>query len=160
MVRSTSPPITHPRRSWWRAHTRYRLEIGLLLAPFLVGAALLVILPALYTVMLAFTEYDALAAPTWRGLANFATIFQRDLFWIAVRNSLIYVALAAPLQLLGALLLALLLHHARPGVRLYRVAAYLPSVAPEVAYALIWLWIFNPLYGPLNKLLEWVDCPP
>ncbi|MCB9149710.1 MAG: sugar ABC transporter permease [Caldilineaceae bacterium] len=130
-----------------------------MLAPFLVGATLLIILPALYTAVLAFTQYDALAAPTWSGLANFRTIFQRDLFWIALRNSLIYVGLAAPLQLLGALLLALLLHHPHRGVRQYRVAAYLPSVIPEVAYALIWLWIFNPLYGPLNKVLAWVGLP-
>jgi multiple sugar transport system permease protein len=135
---------------------RYRLELGLLLVPFLAGAAFLIILPVLYTFLLAFTKYDALAPPTWSGLSNFATIFQRDVFWIAVRNSLAYVGLAAPLQLLGALILALLLHHQRRGVRQYRTAAYLPSVIPDVAYALIWLWIFNPLYGPLNKLLGWV----
>ena len=159
MLRSTSLFFAPFSRSWRRICTRYRLELGLLLAPFLVGATLLVILPALYTAVLAFTRYDALAAPTWSGLANFRTIFQRDLFWIALRNSLTYVGLAAPLQLLGALLLALLLHHPRRGVRQYRVAAYLPSVIPEVAYALIWLWIFNPLYGPLNKVLAWVGLP-
>ncbi|MEZ4708709.1 MAG: sugar ABC transporter permease [Caldilineaceae bacterium] len=160
MLPSISPTIpTAVRRPWRRAFTRYRLELGLLLAPFLAGALLLVIAPTLYTAVLAFTQYDALAAPTWSGLDNFITIFRRDLFWIAGRNSLIYVGLAAPLQLLGALLLALLLHPARRGVRPYRVAAYLPSVIPEVAYALIWLWIFNPLYGPLNRLLEWVGLP-
>ena len=138
----------------------YRFELWLLLAPFVLGATLLIVLPALLTVILAFTEYDALSAPLWSGLQNFRTIFQRDVFWIAVRNSLIFVGLSAPLQLLGALTLALLLYQARTGVRQYRIATYLPSVIPDVAYALIWLWLFNPLYGPLNKILVAVGLPP
>lgn len=145
------------RRQWYVA--TYRLELGLMLAPFLVGTLLLIVVPALLTVLLAFTEYDAFSPPQWSGLQNFVTIFQRELFWIAVRNSLVYIALAAPLQLLGALILALLLYHQRYGVRQYRIAAFLPSVIPEVAYALIWLWLFNPLYGPLNQLLGWLGLP-
>jgi multiple sugar transport system permease protein len=137
----------------------YRLELGLFLTPFLLGALVLVVLPALLTGVLAFTEYDALSPPVWSGLKNFATIFQRDVFWIAVLNSLIYAGLAAPLMLLGALALAMLLYHQRRGARQYRISVYLPSVIPDVAYALIWLWIFNPLYGPLNKLLGWVGLP-
>ncbi len=139
--------------------SRYQLEVGALLLPFLVGASVLIVLPALLTVVLAFTDYNALATPVWSGLQNFVTIFRRDLFWIAVRNSLAFISMATPLQLLGALLLALLLYRERTGVRQYRVAAYLPSVLPDVAYALIWLWIFNPLYGPLNKLLGLVGIP-
>ncbi|MCB0116545.1 MAG: sugar ABC transporter permease [Caldilineaceae bacterium] len=130
-----------------------------MLAPFVIGAALLVVLPVLATLVLAFMEYDALSAPVWSGLQNFVTIFRRDVFWTAVWNSLAYVGMAAPLQLLGALGLALLLHPQRYGVRQYRVSAYLPSVIPDVAYALIWLWIFNPLYGPLNKILGGVGLP-
>lgn len=139
--------------------SRYQFELSLLLAPFLIGALLLIVFPALLTTVLAFTEYDALSAPIWSGIQNFVTIYQRDVFWISIRNSLTYIALAAPLQLLGALGMALLLYRPRPGVRYYRVFAYLPSVIPDVAYALIWLWIFNPLYGPLNKLLGWLSLP-
>ncbi|MBX3013742.1 MAG: sugar ABC transporter permease [Caldilineaceae bacterium] len=142
-----------------RRLTRYQGELWLLLAPFVLGAILLIILPVLLTIVFAFTEYDAFSAPVWSGLRNFGTIFRRELFWVAVRNSLTFVALSAPLQLLGALLLALLLYHQRAGVRQYRISAYLPSVIPDVAYALIWLWIFNPLYGPLNKGLAYWGLP-
>lgn len=142
-----------------RHTTHQRLELTLLLTPFLVGTLILIVLPALLTILLAFTKYNAFTPPQWNGLQNFTTIFQRDVFWIAIKNSLIYVGLSAPLQLLGALLLALLLYHQRYGVRQYRIAAFLPTIIPEVAYALIWLWIFNPLYGPLNKLLGWIGLP-
>ena len=151
VAKSAIGPRHH--RSWYQA------ELWLLLTPFVVGAVLLIVLPALLTIVLAFTKYDALSAPVWSGFGNFRTIFQREVFWIAVRNSLAFVGLAAPLQLLGALALALLLHQQRSGVRHYRIAAYLPSVIPDVAYALIWLWLFNPLYGPLNKLLGGIGLP-
>ena len=39
------------------------------------------------------------------------------------------------------------------------MAVYVPTVVPSVAYALIWLWIFNPRYGPLNQALESLGLP-
>ena len=113
---------------------RHRLQLWLLLTPFLAGAFLLIGFPALITFGLAFTRYDALAAPVWVGLGNFAAIFRREVFWIAVRNSLIFAAIAAPLQVLGALLLALLLHPPRRGAPAYRSAVYLTTVIPCLLY--------------------------
>jgi multiple sugar transport system permease protein len=130
-----------------------------LLAPFLIGACVLILLPGLVMAGLAFTRYDALSSPVWAGVENFVAIFRREIFWIAMRNSLLFAALAAPLQVLGAFMLALLLYPSRPGVRHYRISAYLPSVIPDVAFALIWLWLLNPLYGPVNHFLGWVGLP-
>ena len=53
----------------------------------------------------------------------------------------------------------MLLHRRFRAVGGYRTAAYLPTVVPDVAYALVWLWIFNPLYGPMNILLGAVGAP-
>jgi multiple sugar transport system permease protein len=64
-----------------------------------------------------------------------------------------------PLRILGALGLALLLHRPRRGVSGYRAAVYVPTVIPDVAYALIWLWIFNPLFGPVNIALGALGLP-
>jgi multiple sugar transport system permease protein len=36
---------------------------------------------------------------------------------------------------------------------------YLPTIIPDVAFALIWLWIFNPLYGPVNQALSVLGLP-
>lgn len=124
-----------------------------MLAPFLVGAVGLFIVPAFLTFALAFYEYDAISPPVYVGDANFKEVFADPLFTIAVKNSLYFIALAIPLRVIGALVLALLLNHRQRGVGLFRVAVFLPSVVPDVAYALIWLWVFNPLYGPLNKVL-------
>jgi multiple sugar transport system permease protein len=128
-------------------------QLALMLAPYLFGLALLVALPALVTFGLALFEYDLIRSPRFVGLDNFRELGDDEVFRTSLRNSLMFMAFAVPMRLAGALALALLLHRRYRGVGAYRTSAYLPSVVPDVAYALLWLWIFNPLYGPLNLLL-------
>jgi multiple sugar transport system permease protein len=141
------------------AGARYRVALYLLLTPFLAGVVVLLLLPVALSVGLAFTSYDGLSPPEWRGLANFRELAADPLFAIAVRNSLLFVVLTVPLRVLIALGLALLLKGPRRGIGLYRAAVYVPTIVPGVAYALVWLWIFNPRYGPLNLALEAAGLP-
>jgi multiple sugar transport system permease protein len=78
---------------------------------------------------------------------------------VSTINSLLFIMMAVPLRILGALGLALLYSRPRRGLGFYRAAVYLPTVIPETAYALIWLWILNPFYGPLNALLRTLGLP-
>jgi multiple sugar transport system permease protein len=131
-----------------------RRQIALMLAPYTLGLVALVALPALVTFALALTEYDLLRAPSFVGLENFRELFDDEIFGIALTNSLVFAAIAVPLRLAAALGLALLLHRRFTGVGGYRSAAVLPTVIPDIAYGLVWLWLFNPLYGPINLLLR------
>ncbi len=60
--------MIRPRRG---VDARHRTTLYLLLAPFLLGVLVLVILPVALSIGLAFTAYDGLSAPEWRGLGNF-----------------------------------------------------------------------------------------
>lgn len=133
--------------------TRERRQLVGMLAPYLVGITVLIAIPGAITFVLSLFEYDLLTPGRYTGLANFRELVGDDIFLIALRNSLVFILFAVPLRLLGALGLALLLHRRWRGVGAYRTAAYLPTVVPDIAYALLWLWIFNPLYGPLNLFL-------
>ncbi|WP_173084340.1 carbohydrate ABC transporter permease [Phytohabitans rumicis] len=125
-----------------------------MLAPYTVGLVLLVFLPAAVTLAFAFTDYDLVQPPQWTGTANLTELAGDDIFRTALVNSLVFAAVAVPLRLLVALGLALLLHRRAPGVGTARAVAALPTAVPEVAYGLLWLWLFNPLYGPVNQLLR------
>jgi multiple sugar transport system permease protein len=137
----------------------YRSQVFLFLIPYLAGSLILVLLPALATVAIAFADYDAIQPPTWAGLSNFGRLMASPLIRLSLYNSLLFLILAVPLRLLGALLLALLLGRRQRLFGLYRAAVYLPTVIPEAAYALIWLWILNPVYGPLNVVLRGLGLP-
>jgi multiple sugar transport system permease protein len=134
-------------------------HLALMLAPYVLGVAVLIALPAVVTFALSLFEYDLIRSPRFRGLENFRELVDDEVFRISLRNSLMFMAFAVPMRLAGALALALLLHRRFRGVGAYRTAAYLPSVVPDVAYALLWLWIFNPLYGPLNLALQELGGP-
>jgi multiple sugar transport system permease protein len=132
---------------------RDRVQFGLMLAPYLIGLVALVIVPAITGFGMAFADYNALQPPRFAGMANFRGLLEDEVFRIAIGNSLFYIALAVPLRLLGALLTARLLLRPTRGTPLYRALVYLPTVIPDMAWALIWLWILNPIYGPLNQSL-------
>ncbi|MEJ2852668.1 MULTISPECIES: carbohydrate ABC transporter permease [unclassified Saccharothrix] len=129
-------------------------QLWLMLLPYLVGLLVLVFGPALVTLALAFTEYDLIGPPQWIGLANFAELATSVPFRAALVNSLVFAAVAVPLRVALALGLALLLHRRAPGAATARTVATLPTAVPEIAYGLLWLWLLNPLYGPVNQLLR------
>jgi multiple sugar transport system permease protein len=131
-----------------------RRQLALMLAPYLFGLTALVAVPAVVTFALALTEYDLLRSPNFVGLDNFSELVRDEIFRTALMNSLVFAAAAVPLRLAAALALALLLHRRFTGVGAYRSSAVLPTVVPDIAYGLLWLWLFNPLYGPINLLLK------
>ena len=124
-----------------------------MLAPFLLGLAVLVFIPAVVTLVIAFADYDLIRPPRWIGTRNFTDLFGDEAFRAALSNSLWFAAIAVPVRLLLALGLALLLHRRAALVGSARTAAVLPTAVPEIAYGLLWLWLLNPVYGPINQLL-------
>ncbi|HEY0071649.1 MAG TPA: sugar ABC transporter permease [Chloroflexia bacterium] len=138
----------------------YKRQLALMLVPYVLGLVGLVLLPALLSIPFAFTDYNALRAPDWIGLGNFSEMLGDRLFWNGLGASLFYIVLAVPLRVFGAVFLAFLLHKPTLGNKINRVIAYLPTLIPDVAYALLWLYIFNPLYGPLNWILRLLGANP
>ncbi len=154
MTYSTPQRLTHRLSTLLNRRLGYSAQLRLFFFPYLIGTLVLVALPALAAGWIAFTRYNAIAAPVWTGLDNFQAMLGSAFARSGLRNSLIFVLTAVPLRMLGALGLALLLQRKGRTFGLLRAAIYLPTIIPEVAYALIWLWIFNPLYGPLNAILS------
>lgn len=124
-----------------------------LLLPYLVGLVGLVGVPTLVVIVLALTDFDLVRPARWIGFENFTALAVDPVFRTALLNSLLFALVAAPLRLLLALALALLLHRRGPATGAGRTAAMLPTAMPEVAYGLLWLWLLNPVYGPINLLL-------
>jgi multiple sugar transport system permease protein len=130
-----------------------------LLVPYLAGLTLLTVVPVLVGLPLAFTDFNALQPPAFNGLDNFSELANDPIFWKSVFNSGFYIAMAVPLRLLGALAMALLLLRAMRGIGTFRSAIYLPTIVPDVAWALVWLWLLNPAFGPVNQLLALFGIP-
>jgi multiple sugar transport system permease protein len=130
-----------------------RRAIALMLAPYVAGALLLFVIPAQLSFALALTDADLLTTPRFVGLDNFSELARDPFFGEVLWRSALFVAIAVPLRLAVATGFALLLHARFSGAGAARTSAFTPSVIPDAAYALIWLYLLNPVYGPVNGLL-------
>lgn len=128
--------------------------------PFLLGSLLLVGAPVVIGGWLALSDYYSFAGPRFTGLDNLHRAAGDHLFWRSLATSAVIAVIAVPLRLALAMGAALVLARRRgPLDSVGRVAAYLPSVIPDAAWALLWLWLLNPLYGPVPQLIRGLGLP-
>jgi ABC-type sugar transport system permease subunit len=78
---------------------------------------------------------------------------QAPRFWIALRNTLTFVALAVPLSVIPALILATILNSKLPGMAFYRAIYFIPSIAAVVGIALVWRWMYDSTTGWINYFI-------
>ncbi|MCA9903387.1 MAG: sugar ABC transporter permease [Anaerolineae bacterium] len=75
------------------------------------------------------------------------------LFWLSLRNTIVYCLILIPLSVIPALGLALVLNSKLPGVKFFRAIYFIPSVAAVVGTALIWRWLYDPTIGYINYVI-------
>lgn len=140
---------------------RRRALLGYLyISPWLVGFLVFLLGPMVASLWLSFTDYTITAAPQFVGLTNYQYMLTRDpLFWGAVRKTAYFAVTVVVLSLAGSLGCAMLLNTGLRGATFYRTAFFIPSLTPIVATAVIWTWILQPTYGPLNQLLRSAGLP-
>jgi len=112
--------------------------------------------PILETVRTSFYEWNGFSAQrTWVGLENYQVVFSDPQFTGAFLHNLVFILFYCVLPVLVGLLLASVLsRRALPGMTFFRTILFLPQVISMVVVGVIWRWIFNPQFGPLNILLN------
>lgn len=143
-----------------RGPRSHSLGLWLMLSPFLAGSLILVVLPTLASIAIAFTGYAGFEPPRGLTLASFERVFADPEFHRSLRATAFFLALAVPLRVLGGLLLALLAARLERLALPQRFASYVPTVLPDAATVIIWLWVINPLYGPLAVAVRAFDQTP
>ena len=138
------------------------------LAPWLIGLVLFMAGPTLVSLYFSFTDFNLLEQPKWVAAQNYVHLFTQDSRYLhALRVTFTYVAVAAPLNLIFALALALLLNTRIRGVGIYRAIYYVPSLlGGSVAISILWRQIFG-LGGIVGQVLgvfgihgsSWVSSP-
>jgi multiple sugar transport system permease protein len=125
------------------------------LAPWLVGLAVFTIGPMLASLYLSFTDYNLLKAPVWSGFDNIERMLGDARLWNSLGVTFTYVVVSVPLQLVFALIVALVLDRGMRGLGIYRSIFYLPSLlGGSVAIAILWRQVFGN-DGIINGFLSW-----
>ena len=123
-------------------------------APAMLIFVVFSLVPVICALCLSFTNYDVFTRLDWIGAQNYQDIADDELFWRALWNTIQYVVYSIPLSMGSGLGLALLLNRNISGLGLYRTVYYVPVVTSMVAVAMIWIQLFDPLYGVISNALE------
>lgn len=123
-------------------------------SPWLIGFVAFMAYPLIASVYYSFCDYSVLRKPVFIGADNYVELWNDEVFWIALKNTFVYAAIALPIGLVISIALALLLNTNVKGMAIYRTIFYIPSLVPMVSLAMLWLWIFNGEQGLLNGILN------
>ena len=126
----------------------------LFLLPWLLGFFGLTLVPMAASLYFSFTKYDMLTPAVPNGLGNYTSLFADERFINSIKVTFRYVLISVPLQLVFALLIALMLKRNRRGVKVYRAMYYLPSLfGGSVAVSILWRQLFSK-EGVFNQFLS------
>ena len=119
---------------------------------------IVVIGPLLVSGFLSFTQYSisTTATPAFTGFENYERLISDKEFHISLRNTFVWMATALILPTGSGLVLALLLHERVRFANGFKSLFYLPITISMIVIAQTWEWIYQPRWGLLNELLEWV----
>jgi multiple sugar transport system permease protein len=125
------------------------------ISPWLLGFLIFTAYPFLASIYFSFTRYDIVSKPLWVGTANYRTLLHDDpLFWKSLFVTFHFALLSVPIGIVAGVGLALLLNLNVRGISIYRTLFFLPSIAPTVANAMVFLWLLNPEIGLINGMLK------
>src|SRR5690606_4361115 len=135
-----------------------------MLSPGIGLLTLFVVLPILLTAWISlhsWSMYTPLSDMSFVGLENYRGLLDDRTFMRGLTNTLVYAGLSIALILPLAFLVGQLLYRGLVGGKpAVRAVVFLPYMIPTIAVAIIWGYLYAPLYGPLNQILGWFGVAP
>lgn len=123
-------------------------------SPWIIGLLLFYAYPLLSSMYYSLTTYSILDAGEFVGFKNYGELFHDDLFWKSISNTIYFAVFFVPLSILFGVSLAMMLNMKVKGLAIYRTIFFLPTLVPQVALAVLWMWLLNPGFGLVNGMLD------
>lgn len=128
--------------------------------PYIVFFLTFVAYPLIFSFVLLFNRWNIVTPMEWVGLKNFSRLLNDPLFVKALGNTMTFLLIHIPLQIVIALLLAVLLNSRIKFRGLFRAIYFLPVVVSGVAVTILWQQLYSFDYGVLNSLLTSLGLSP
>jgi multiple sugar transport system permease protein len=124
------------------------------LLPSLLPVAVITVVPICYAFWTSLHEVMLLfPGEPFVGLDNYHRVLNSNYFVTALKNSLLFTVLSAPVVVILGVALALFLQQRFAGNGVVRSVVLLPWVLPGAITAVLWIWVFHPSFGILNTVL-------
>jgi raffinose/stachyose/melibiose transport system permease protein len=128
---------------------------ALFLLPAFVFLAVFIVWPLLLSMQLSFYEWNGISPDrTFVGLTNWKALAGDSIFWKALGNNLIVVALSIGIQLPVAMALAVLLHRGGNRLKIFKVVYFFPMLMSTVAVGALFKAVYDLQFGAVTPLLR------
>jgi len=126
----------------------------LLVSPYLLFLVVFVIFPVLFCFFLTFNNWNIIAPMHFIGLRNYSRLIHDRLFWKAILNTLQFLLLHIPLQLIVSLFLAFLLNKKIKAGAFFRASFFMPVIVSGVVVTILWQQLLGYDSGIINRTLQ------
>jgi ABC-type sugar transport system permease subunit len=135
---------------WYKHGIKY-----LFILPAFVMFFVFFVYPFLQSVYFSLVKWDgAQPVKQFVGLANYVRMFEDEIVWLALSHNVIWVIVGTVVPIVIGLFLALLVWGPTRGKMAFRTIYFMPQVLAIVIIGIIWRWVYNPVFGILNRVLE------
>jgi len=154
---SGEPALVDGSPSVSRRRVGSALEPYLYLLPGLFVFTVFVVVPIVAAVGLSLTAWNGVSwdTATFVGLENYIQALEEPRFWTALWHNLVLIPYFVILPTILGLAPAALVHQMQlRGATIFQAGLFLPYIMPGVLIGVVWRWLLNPVFGPVNSVLE------
>lgn len=141
---------------YWLSKKR---TFAVMTAPSLILYSVYLIFPIIISIYYSMTKFSGIGVPTFIGLKNYRTMANDPNFWIALKNSLVILAINLVVLLVLAFLIALLLNVGLKGAGVCKAMIFSPYTIAPIIIGIVWLFILDPKTGFINLFLQRAGLP-
>lgn len=142
MTDSTKVAIMHHKPSRLEGLGRWAFIL-----PVLIINLVVVVIPSIAGLGVAFTDWTGYNSPSFVGLANFQRLFNDDVFFLALKNNLVWTAMFLTAPIAVGLMGAYILSTVKKGQMIFRVLYFIPYVVASVVSSQLWRQLLHPRVG-------------
>ncbi|MCK9401253.1 MAG: sugar ABC transporter permease [Bacteroidales bacterium] len=125
----------------------------LMVSPYLLHLLVFAAFPVVFSIILTFFNWNIISPMEWNGLGNWKHVISDRLFWKSILNTLKFLAVHIPLQIIIALALAEVLNQKIRFRGFFRAAFFMPVVISGVVVTIMWQQLLGYENGIINRLL-------
>lgn len=125
----------------------------LLVSPYIIHFIVFIAFPVGFSIFLTFNKWNIISPMEFIGLSNYKRLFNDDIFWRSLSNTILFLLIHIPLQIIVALFLAELLNQKIRLKGFFRAAFFLPVIVSGVVVTILWQQLYGYDTGLLNRLL-------
>ncbi len=133
--------------------TKKKLVPYLLVSPYLIYFLVFIAFPVIFSIVLTFNSWNIISPMKYNGLNNYIRLFHDQFFLQSLVNTLIFLVIHIPLQIIVAMLLALALNQKVKFLGFFRAAFFLPVIVSGVVVTIIWQQLYGFDTGLFNRIL-------